>query len=196
MMRARRRFVFAGVVLLVLGLSGYGAYALFTGAASDSISVSSATLDLSMGLNRLSIDATDMQPGAVVQRAVTINVSGTSALRNANLSTAETGLPSALDSDPTNGLQMALDACDQPWAETLTSGVPTAYTCGGAQTSLFGERPILQSRVAIDLDLTPGASNYLVFTFTLPDTADQSFAGLASTIEFTFEARQRPGGFR
>ena len=187
--------MFAGVVLLVVALTAYGAYAYFTGAANDSLTLSTATMDLSVGLNRLTIDATDLAPGSVVQRALTINVVGSPQMKDATLTTVATA-SSLLDTDTTNGLQMWLDACDQPWDETLTSGVPTAYTCGGIQTAMFGERPIILSGFPVPLDLTLGASNYLVFSFHLPDTADDSFAGLTSTIQFTFIAQQRDAEFR
>jgi hypothetical protein len=194
-MAPKRGAVIAAVVLLVIGIGSYAAYGLFTGASSGSFSVSTATFDLSLGLNRLTIDATGLTPGSVVQRALTINVTGSTQMQTPTLETVATA-SSLLDTDTTNGLQMWLDSCSQPWDETLTSGVPTAYSCAGVQTGVFGEKPIIQSSFPVGLDLTPGASNYLVFSFHLPDTADASFANLSSTIQFTFVANQRDPDFR
>lgn len=195
-MKPNRGLVFAGVVLLVLGLGCYAAYGYFTGATSDSLSVSSATMNFTIGLNRLTIDATGIRPGDVVQRELDLNVVGTPQMDRAKLTT-QALVSSALDTDAVNGLQLQIDACSQPWDETLNGGgVPIAYGCSGATTALLAQQPIIETNTALALDLTPGATNYLVLSIQLPDTADNSFRHLASTIQFAFIGVQPDPGFR
>jgi hypothetical protein len=103
---------------------------------------------------------------------------------------------SDLDTNTDDGLQMSIEGCDQAWDETLTSGVPTGYSCAGSSFSVLLERPVIFAHDLSSFDLTPGATNYLVVHLRLPETAPDELAGLSSTIELTFRAHQRDPGAR
>ncbi len=151
----------------------------------------SATMDLTVSGSRLSIAADDMQPGDEAMRALTIDVSGTPQMQNAELVTQAT-VSSDLDTNTHDGLQLSIEQCSQPWDETLTSGVPTGYSCGGSTSVALAERPVIFAATALGtFDVTPGASNYFVVHLRLPESAPDDLAGLSSTIELTFRAHQR-----
>jgi hypothetical protein len=192
--RPGRWAVIAGATLLVLGASTY-AYAAFTGASSRDLSVATATVELGFGTNRLTIDADDVQPGDTVVRAVTIKSSSSVPLSGARLHTTAT-VSSDLDADTTHGLQLSIEICSQAWTETLDSGVPVSYTCGGVQDTVLAEEPVIGSFNLDNIDLTAGVPNYLVVTLRLPSSAPDDFAGQTSTIEFAFTGDPVANGFR
>src|SRR5207302_1773333 len=79
-----------------------------------------------------------------------LSYSGTISFGSATLTTNATG-SSLLDTDATNGLQLAIDKCSQAWTE---SGPPYTYTCGGSTSSVLASRALIGSSIALS-NLTP-----------------------------------------
>jgi hypothetical protein len=190
---ARRWTAVIGVIVVALGVLSYQAYAAFSGDASATLSVGTATLTVTNEGDRFDIDATDMQPGDDVVRAVTVSYHGP--VQNPTLTTTAT-VSSDLDTDTDHGLRVRVEACDQAWDETLSGGVPTGYDCGGSSDEIIAERPVIMSDVGIADHGVDGLTQHLVVHLVLPNDAPDSLAGLSSSIEFTFRAGQRDPGAR
>src|SRR6476619_2280537 len=125
--------------LAVLGaaasIAGLGTFATFTSSTSASHSVSSGTVTIALGAtgaatNRLTVGASAIAPGDTIQRSVDLIDSGSIDLASITLTTTATS-SSLLDTDATNGLQMVIDKCSNPWTEGGTAPAYT-YTCSGA----------------------------------------------------------------
>ena len=190
----RARLVVAGG-LAAVGIAGVGgaAFAAFNATSSASQTVDSGTITLNnIGTNatgnRLSVNATGLGSGDTIQRAVTLTNGGTLDLSSIVLTT--TASPSSLlDTDTVTGLQMTIDRCSVAWAE---SAFPYTYTCGGTTTSVVASRPVIGTNIAMSgLTLTPGATNNLRVTLTLPAAAPNTLQGKSSTINYSFTANQR-----
>jgi spore coat-associated protein N len=184
-----------GCILLVALAGGVGVYATFTASASQSISVSSGTVTIALGAtgastNRLNVNASGIVAGDTMQRSVDVNNSGSTDLGSITLTT--TASPSSLlDTDATNGLQIAIDKCSVAWTEAGTSPAFT-YTCGGTTSSVLSSQAVIGSSIALsNMTVTAGAANHLRVTLTLPSTAPNTMQGLSSTISCAFIGTQR-----
>src|SRR6266481_1678586 len=93
------------------GVASLATFASFTSStAAQAQSLSSGTVSLTLGAaNRLTVGATNLVPGDTIQRAVDINNNGSAGTSSVGAVTLTTTAPtsSLLDSDATNGLQMA-----------------------------------------------------------------------------------------
>jgi predicted ribosomally synthesized peptide with SipW-like signal peptide len=181
--------------LAVLGaaaaIAGLGTYATFTSSTSASHTIATGTLSLTSGpTNRLGTGASLVAAGDSMQRAIDLNYAGSISFGSATLTTNAT-TSSALDTDTTDGLHMAIDKCSVAWTE---SGPPYTYTCSGTTSSVLASAPVVGSNLALsNLTLTAGSTDHLRVTVTLPGTAGNSFENLSSTIAYTFTGVQRAG---
>ena len=179
------------VVLLAFSLVGVGVWATFTSTTSASTSVSSGTVVIQLGAtgastNRLNVNASGIGPGDTVQRSVDLINSGTMNLSTITLTTTAT-TSSLLDTDPTNGLQMAIDGCSVPWTESGTSPNFT-YSCSGSTSIVLASRAVVGSGLALSSlgALTAGVTDHLRVSLTLPIAAGNSFQNQSSTIQYAF----------
>jgi predicted ribosomally synthesized peptide with SipW-like signal peptide len=191
----RRRIgkVELSLALLVLAfcLIGLGAFATFTSSTSASHSVTTGTVTIALGAtgastNRLNVNATGIAPSDTIQRSFDLINQGTLNLASITLTSAAT-TSSLLDTDATNGLQMAVDKCSVAWTESGSSPA-FSYTCSGSTTTVLASRAVVGTNLALaNLGaLTAGVTDHLRLTLTLPATADNSFQNQASTIQYTF----------
>lgn len=194
---SRKLLASAALLAGAAGVAGLGTYGAFTSTTSASAAVAAGTVKVELGgtsgVNRLSVAATGLVPGDTVQRALTLVNSGSQDLNGVALTTS--ALPSSkLDTDQTNGLQVAIDSCSVPWTEAGTAPAYT-YTCSGTTKSVLTSRAILGSNMALGNLASTGAakSDNLRVTMTFPTTADDTFQGLSSTVNFSFTATQRTG---
>jgi hypothetical protein len=193
---------FASKILLTLalvgsaaGIAGLGTYATFTSSTpAEAQTLGAGTVQIQLGAdgtaaNRLDVGASGIVPGDTVQRAVDLSNSGNAGLGTVSLTT--TAAPSSkLDTDAVNGLQMTIDSCSSAWTE---SSQPYTYTCPGTTSSVVASRPAIGSNLTLGnaASLVPGSTEHLRVTLTLPQTADSSFEGLTSTVDFVFTGTQR-----
>ena len=192
---SRRILATLGVLGAIGALATVGTYSLFT----DSVTagpqtVASGTVDIALGSgqpNRLTVGATNIAPGDTIQRAVDITNAGTIDFASVSLTTNATAT-SLLDTDATNGLQMVVDKCSVAWTE---AGIAPAYTytCSGTTTSVVASRAVIGAALPLGAlaSLTNGGTDHLHVTLTLPATAGNTFQGLTSTVQYTFNATQR-----
>jgi len=125
---------------------------------------------------------------ATMQRAIDLSYSGSISFGSATLTTNAT-TSSGLDTDATNGLQIAIDKCSQAWTE---SGPPYTYTCGGSTSTVLASRALIGSSLALsNLTLTAGSTDHLRVTVTFPGAAGNTLQNQSSTISYTFSGTQR-----
>jgi spore coat-associated protein N len=181
--------------LAVLGaaaaIAGFGTYATFTSSTSASHTIATGTLSLTSGpTNRLGTGASAIAAGDSMQRAIDLNYAGSVSFGSVTLTTSASP-SSALDTNTTDGLQVAIDKCSVAWTE---SGPPYTYTCSGSTSPVLASQPIIGSNVALsNLTLTAGSTDRLRVTVTLPSTAGNTLQNLSSTIAYTFSGVQRAG---
>jgi spore coat-associated protein N len=196
---AKKVLLSVAALAAAAGLAGVGTYASFTDSASVDQQISTGTLTVALGAsgtaaNRLDIAASAVAPGDTMQRAVDVTNGGSVDMGSVSLTTAPTvGNSSILDTNTTDGLQMAIDRCSVAWTE---GGVAPAYTyvCSGATSVVLASTPVVGTNVALaNMLLASGSDNHLRVTLSLPTTADNTFQNLSSTIRYTFTATQRAG---
>ena len=184
-----------GLLGAAASVAGLTTYATFTDSDSASQSISSGTVDIALGTagspdNRLTIATTGIHPGDTMQRAVKISNTSSTTMGSITLTTSAT-TSSPLDSDPTNGLQMVIDKCPTAWTESGSSPAFT-YTCSGTPSAVVATRAIIGSNLTLTgVGLTPGSADYLRVTLTLPTSADNTFQGKTSVIQYSFTGTQR-----
>lgn len=193
---SRRIIATLGVLGAIGALATVGTYSLFT----DSVTagpqtVSSGTVDIALGsANRLTVGASGVAPGDSIQRAVDIVNNGSLDFASASLTTLAALPATALTTDTTNGLQMAVDKCSVPWTETPV-GAGYTYACSGTISAVLASAPVIQSAVPLTglAALTSGGTDHLRVTLSLPTGAGNTFQNLSSTISYQFDATQRAG---
>ena len=178
---------------------GAGTYASFTASTSAGpLTVSSGTEQLSVpaagATNRMTVNASGIVPGDVMQRVVNLQNTGNQNLSSITLTTNAT-TSSLLDTDTTNGLQLVIDKCSQAWTEAGSAPAYT-YTCGGSTSSVLASTPVIGSAMALSnlSTTTAGATDYLRVRLTFPSGAGDTLQGRSSTINFTFNGTQRAAG--
>ena len=187
---ARKLLLSIAVLGSAASIAGLGTFATFTSSTSASHTIASGTLSLTAPVNRLGTGASPIAAGDTMQRAIDLSYSGTISFGSATLTTSATS-SSLLDTDATNGLQIAIDKCSQAWTE---SGPPYTYTCGGSTSSVLASRALIGSSIALSsLTLTAGSTDHLRVTVTLPSSADNTLENKSSTIDYTFTGVQRAG---
>jgi spore coat-associated protein N len=188
--------VVASVAILgaAAGVASLATFASFTSStAAQAQSLSSGTVSITLGAaNRLTVGASNLVPGDTIQRAIDINNNGSAGTSSVGAVTLTTTAPtsSLLDSDATNGLQMAIDKCSVAWTE---AGPPYTYTCGGTTTSVLATRAVIGASIALSnmSSITAGNTDRLRVTLTLPAASGNALQGQSSTLNYVFTATQR-----
>lgn len=194
--RKRKTLLSLSILGLAGAIAGLGTFATFTSTTSATQSIASGSATLTLGVtgastNRLNVTASGLVAGDTVQRSADLINPGPSNLGPITLST--TASPSSLlDTDTTNGLQMAIDTCSLAWTETGTSA-PFTYTCSGTTSSVLASSPVIGANLALSnlTATTAGNTDHLRVTLTLPSGAGNTLQGLSSTITYTFNGAQR-----
>ena len=169
-------------------IAGLGTFATFTSSTSANHTIASGTLSLTAPFSRLGTGASPIAAGDTMQRAIDLSYSGSISFGSATLTTNAT-TSSGLDTDATNGLQIAIDKCSQAWTE---SGPPYTYTCGGSTSTVLASRALIGSSLALsNLTLTAGSTDHLRVTVTFPGAAGNTLQNQSSTISYTFSGTQR-----
>ncbi len=205
MTKSRKILLSLAAVGAAAGIAGLGTFATFTDSDSATHTISTGTVNINLGAantadNRLTVGATGLVPGDSLQRRAKLTNAGSESLASVTLTTTAT-TTSLLDTNSTDGLQMKIERCTGAlgWRESLTT--PYTYTCdallagdnAGVRTAVLARRAVIGSNLALTgmNSLSPGATDDMVVTVDLPSTADNTFQGLSSTIQYTFNATQR-----
>ncbi len=188
-------FAAVGVAAAVAGL---GTFATFTSSTTASHTISSGTVAINLAAsgtaNRLTVGANNVVPGDTIQRVADLtNTSGAGGdPLSATVLTTTASPSSLLDTETANGLQMAIDKCSTAWTEAGTSPAYT-YTCSGTTSTVLASRPVIGANLALSglASLTPGSTDHLKVTLSLPTAAPNTMQGLTSTISYNFVGTQR-----
>jgi predicted ribosomally synthesized peptide with SipW-like signal peptide len=215
-------------MLLVLGAAAAligGAFATFTDTVTAGPqTISSGTVKIAVGpVNDAGTGATNIAAGDTIAREADVNSTGAT-IAGKEITLKFTASPTTLlDTDPTNGLQVKVEACSEAWKRTVVGSPPPAfeYTCtpGATVVKLAGANTTSVSA----LETTPAAltplnsvaaagKDFLVFTLTLPagapgdigkvaacsgssggTAATEDLQGCTSTVTYTLQATQRNG---
>src|SRR5881397_3267605 len=187
---ARKLLLSLAALGAAASIAGLGTFATFTSSTGTSNTIASGTLSLTAPFSRLGTGASPIAAGDTMQRAIDLSFSGSISFGSATLTTNATA-SSSLDTDATNGLQIAIDRCSQAWTE---SGPPYTYTCGGSTSTVLASRALIGSSIALsNLTLTAGSTDHLRVTITFPSVADNTFQNKTSTVSYTFTGVQRNG---
>ena len=191
---SRKLLLSVAAIGAAAAIAGLGTYATFTSSTSASQAVASGTVTVALGAtgastNRLTVGASNIAAGDTIQRSVDLINQGSLNLASVTLTTTAT-TSSLLNTDTSNGLQMAIDKCSVAWTE---SGPPYTYTCSGTTSSVLASRPVIGSTLALSNlgSLTNGATDHLRVTLTLPSGAGNSLQNQSSTISYAFTGTQR-----
>jgi hypothetical protein len=190
----RRLAVSAALVGLAAALLTFDAtHSGFTARSSaGAASFSTGIVDIAVGAagpaNRMTVDATGIVPGDVMERVVDLTNSGTFDLSGVTLATTAP-VSSALDTDTSHGLQMTVDRCSVPWNETGTAPA-YVYACSGTTSSVLSTRPVITAAAALSslTATTAGNTDHLRVVLSFPAAADDSMQALSSHLTFTFTA--------
>jgi spore coat-associated protein N len=189
---ARRAVLSAALLGLAAGLLHLDAtHSGFTARSSaGAASFSTGFVDLSVPAagprNRLTVDATGIVPGDVMERVVDLANGGTFGLSGVTLTTTAP-VSSALDTDTTHGLQVSIDRCSVPWTEGGTAP-GYVYGCSGTTSTVLPAQPVITAGTALAglSATTPGNTDHLRVVLTFPPAAGDSMQGLSSHLTFTF----------
>jgi hypothetical protein len=194
--RRGRLLLAAGVLGTAAAVAGLGTWATFTDTAPVAQgAISAGTVDIAIpgpgATNRLTLGASGIVPGDTMQRAVDLTNAGSEDLAAITLTTSASP-SSVLDTDATNGLQLAIDRCSVPWTESGTSPAFT-YTCAGTTQTVLASRPVIGSDMALaNLSaLSAGGTDHLRVTLSFPSSAGNAFQGVTTAVTYTFTATQR-----
>ena len=194
----RKLLLSAAALGTAAAVAGVGTYATFTSSTSASQSVSSGTVTIALGAtgaatNRLTVGASNVAPGDTIQRSVDLINQGSIDLASVTLTTSAT-TSSLLNTDTTNGLQMAVDRCSTAWTEGGTAPAYT-YTCSGTASTVLASTPVVWSNLALSnvSALTHGNTDHLRVTLTLPSGAGNTLQNQSSVVQYTFTGTQRAG---
>ncbi len=179
-----------GVIGAAAAVAGMGTFGTFTDSTTPvTTTIASGTVDINLTPAGATIPVTTagFVPGDSLTRAVTLSNNGSSELASVSLSTT-VAASSNLTTDGVNGLQIAVKSCSVPWTAT--------YTCGGLEL-VHGTGPVLTNmKLNAPNSLTPGQTDHLIFTISLPQSADNTFQNKSAALSLTFTGTQRTGTAR
>ena len=177
-----------GTAAAVAGLGTFGTFTDSTTPVSAQLTSGTVSIDLAQPAAPIPAVTTGLLPGDSIARTLTLVNDGNSPLSSVALGVSTTN-PSVLTTDPVNGLQLTLKACSVPWTQ---AGTAPLYTCAGTERALTtGGAAIGNRTLEAPASLTPGGSDHLLLTLSLPATADNTFQGKTSTLALTFSGVQR-----
>ncbi|WP_166390510.1 TasA family protein [Nocardioides ochotonae] len=195
--RSNATKVIASVALLAgaASVAGLGTFGAFTDTTAADQKVSTGTVEFDGLKTGLGVDVAGMVPGDWIERPLTLTRAANSVdFGTVTLTTTATG-DALLTSDVTNGLQLAIDACDVEWKVNADKSM----TCSGTAAS---PAPLVEGAVlGADRTLTgvaaalnkAGKESHLRVTLTLPKAAGNDFRNLSTTVKFDLTATQRDG---
>ena len=144
----KRLIASATILAAAASIASFGTYATFTSSSAASNALDTGSVSIALGAvgpaNRLTLGANGLLPGDTMQRVIDLQntgIPGSDDLAAVSLTTSAS-LSSLLDTDATNGLQMAIDRCSVPWTESGTSPAFT-YSCSGTTSSVLASQAVI-----------------------------------------------------
>jgi hypothetical protein len=183
-----------GAAAAVAGLGTFGSFTDSTTPIATEVGSGTVSINLAQPAAAVPASITGFLPGDSMTRAVTLTNDGTAPLSSISLDVTSS-TSTVLTTDARNGLQLSLKSCSVAWTQGGTPQAPT-YTCSGTQRTIASGPVVGNFPVTNAASLNPGGTDRLVFTVSLPDTADNAFQGRTSQLNLTFSGIQRTGTAR
>lgn len=187
----------AALLAAAAGVAGLGTYGAFTSATDASATVAAGTVKLETVGGDTNFTASGFVPGDSMQRAVTIKNTGDQDLSAILLSTAPSSpIASRTALTGSAGLKVAVDSCPTEWLQVDRVGL----ACPAGATSLTSNVAATATNVALTSvtktlpSLEVGHSSYLRVTLTLPATVtDNTMQGKTDSLRVSFIGATRAG---
>ena len=185
-----------GTAAAVAGLGTYGTFTDSTTPIATTVATGALSVNLTQpgGAVAIPVTTSGFLPGDSMTRAVNLVNDGAAALSSVALDSVATA-SSLLDTDKTNGLQLAVKSCSVAWTQGGTSTAPT-YTCPGTERTLTSGSVVRSATLDNPASLNPGGVDHLTFTISLPTSAGNDFQGKSSSLSLTFTGVQRAASAR
>ena len=178
-------------------VAGMGTFGSFTDSTTPvDTTIQSGTLSINVNQTGYAVPVTTagFVPGDSLTRAINLVNDGSAPLGSINFSSAATA-GSILTTDTVNGLQLSLKSCSVPWTQGGTASAPT-YACSGTTQTLVNGPVVTNATLANPASLNAGGTDYLVFSISLPTSADNTFQGKTASLSLSFTGVQRTGTAR
>ena len=186
-----------GTAAAVAGLGTYGNFTDSTTPMNTTVDTGTLSINLAQpgGAVAIPVSTTGFVPGDSMTRAVNLINDGGSGLGSVSVSSVVTSPASVLTTDTINGLQLTVKGCTVAWTQGGTPTAPT-YTCAGTERTVLGGPVANNATLVNPASLAAGGVDYLVFSVSLPATADNTFQGKSASLSLTFTGIQRTGTVR
>ncbi len=186
-----------GTAAAVAGLGTYGNFTDSTTPKNTTVDTGTLSINLAQpaGAVAIPVSTTGFVPGDTLSRSVDLINDGAAGLGSVHLASTATSASNVLTTDVTNGLQLSVKACSVAWTQGGTATAPT-YTCGGTERTIMAGPAIGNAQLSNPASLAVGGVDRLVFTLSLPTTADNTFQGKSASLNLTFTGVQRAGTAR
>jgi hypothetical protein len=197
--RAAKGQIAASIVVLgaaaaVAGLGTFGSFTDSTTPVVTELDTGVLSIELTKAADAATLSLFDhgsFLAGDSESSAIDLVNGGTVGLDEMRMASVATR-SSALDSDPVNGLQLAVDSCSESWV--LGDG---EWTCAGETTRFYSGPIVADAPLTGAASLAAGEVDHLLLTATLPATTTADMvADATSDLDFTFSTTQRGGTAR
>jgi hypothetical protein len=188
-----------GVLGAAAAVAGMGTFGSFTDSSTPvATTISSGTLSIDAGqpTGAIPFTAGGLVPGDTVTRTLNLVNDGNTELGSVTLVSTSTGAASPLTTDGVNGLQMSVRSCAVAWTQGGTAQAPTFTCSSGERVVHSGGRAVTNVPLTNPYSVTPGATDHLAVSFSLPVSADNTFQGRTANLSLVFTATQRTAGAR
>jgi hypothetical protein len=185
------------VIGTAAAVAGMGTFGTFTDSTTPvDTTIQSGTLSINANQTGYAVPVTTagFVPGDSITRAITLVNDGTSPLGSIQFASAALS-GSILTTDTINGLQLSLKSCSVAWTQGGTAAAPT-YTCAGTTQTLTNGPALTNVTLANPAALNVGGTDHLLFSVSLPTTADNTFQGKSASLSLSFTGIQRSGTAR
>ena len=186
-----------GTAAAVAGLGTYGNFTDSTTPMNTTVDTGSLSINLTQpgGAVAIPVSTAGFVPGDSMSRAVNLVNDGVANLGAVNVTSTLTSPANILTTDATNGLQLSVRGCTVAWTQGGTPTAPT-YTCAGTERTVLSGPAVNNAALASPNSLTAGGVDNLVFTISLPASADNAFQNKSASLSLTFTGVQRAGTAR
>lgn len=194
----------AALALALLVTTGFSTYAALIAEVSNpsaqAVSAGTLNVDLSDNGNGFGVSVSNLVPGDVVNRHVTLTNDGTVEGATISLEVTASGEASLITNGvmavTTRAITLEINACSVAWT-------PATGVCSGDTTLLQAATPLgsFSTAIALSADsFAPAATRNLQFSISLPDQSETSINGVlpANTVQgksvsitYTFVVLQR-----
>ena len=183
-----------GTAAAVAGLGTYGNFTDSTTPLNTTVDTGTLSINLAQpgGAVAIPLNTTGFVPGDSMTRAVNLINDGGSGLGSVTVTSALTSPANVLTTDVVNGLQLTVKGCSVAWTQGGTPTAPT-YTCAGTERTVLNGPAVNSAPLASPASLAAGGVDNLVFSISLPATADNTFQGKSASLSLTFTGVQRTG---